>query len=65
MSITVAMREGRREKEPTVCARMARIQHNLVLRCRSEFIGSSFWRRFWLPGRLRSHFLLLLARQDA
>ena len=42
MSITVAMRESRREKEPTVCARTAHIQHNLVPRCRSELLSSGF-----------------------
>jgi len=42
MSITVAMRESRREKEPTVCARTARIQHNLEPRCRSELLSSGF-----------------------
>jgi len=42
MSITVAMGEGRREKEPTVCARTAHIQHNLVPRCRSELLSSGF-----------------------
>ena len=57
MSITVAMREGRREKEPTVCARTAHIQHNLVLRCRSELLSSGFLVAIAIS--------LSVARQDA
>ena len=33
---------GQERKEPTVCARTAHIQHNLVPRCRSELLTSGF-----------------------